>query len=288
MGVACQMGMCGGGGTTMCPPTQPNACPNATGGAYCTDFSRDAGNCGGCGRACAAGVACQNGMCGGGGQVTCPPSAQTCTDAAGGKVYCADTQHDPGNCGACGHVCPSNATCTAGTCQGGGGTGTYPGLAACPGANGAPMCTNLTSDPANCGACGTVCTSGQSCYGGQCASAPPPPTCPPDATTCTDAAGGKTYCTNLAYDPGNCGACGMVCPAGNACQNGACMQAMSPDGGAPASDGGGTSTCPAPMIPCDDPTKGMYCADVTKDPANCGGCRITCTAAQICAQGKCG
>ena len=35
------------------------------------------------------------------------------------RTYCADTAHDPGNCGACGHACPPNAICTNGACQGG-------------------------------------------------------------------------------------------------------------------------------------------------------------------------
>jgi hypothetical protein len=149
------------------------------------------------------------------------------------------------------------------------------------------MCTNLTSDPANCGACGTVCPAGQGCYSGQCASAPPPPTCPPDAQTCTDA-GGKAYCTNVSYDPGNCGACGMVCPAGNSCQNGTCVVAMSPDGGATGGDGGATMTCAPPMRACPDATGNPYCVDVNNDPNNCGGCHITCMATQSCVQGKCG
>jgi hypothetical protein len=278
------MGVCGGGGTTMCAPPMPNACPNPAGGAFCTNLSSDAGNCGGCGHACPAGIVCQNGVCGGG-QITCPSPAKTCTDQVTGKVYCADIQHDPGNCGACGSVCPSNAICTAGACQGG--SGSSPGLAACPGATGAPMCTSLLSDPSNCGACGTVCPAGQSCFSGQCGTAPPPPTCPPDLKTCGDAASGKTYCTNLLYDSANCGACGMACPAGNACQNAVCVPVMSPDGGATGTDGG-VSTCPPPMISCGGPTMGMYCADVTKDPANCGGCGITCAATQTCVQGKCG
>jgi len=147
------------------------------------------------------------------------------------------------------------------------------------------MCTNLFSDPANCGACGAVCAAGQGCYGGQCSNGPPPPTCPPDGRICADASG-KMYCASVLYDPGNCGACGVACPSGNACQNGTCTPVMTPDGGAGGSGGG--MTCPAPMVPCGDPVKGPYCADVAKDPANCGGCGIVCPAMMACVQGKCG
>jgi hypothetical protein len=271
--------MCGGSGTTMCVPPTPNACPSAAGGSFCTDLTRDAGNCGACGHLCTSGTICMGATCVLG-STTCAAPAQACTDKASGQTYCTDTTRDPGNCGACGNTCPTNAICTAGTCQGGGGI--YPGLAACPGTGGAPMCTNLFSDAANCGACGTVCAAGQGCYGGQCSSGP---ACPPDAKICADPTGTKMYCANVLYDSGNCGACGVVCPAGNACQNGTCAPVMTPDGGA---GGSGGITCPATMIPCGDPAKGMYCADPTKDPANCGGCGIACPATTACVQGKCG
>jgi hypothetical protein len=160
------------------------------------------------------------------------PPMQTCTVGAA-QTYCTDVSRDPGNCGGCGRVCPPNAICTSGICQGG---GFYPGVAPCPGTGGAPMCTNLYSDPANCGACGNVCQAGMGCYGGACGTAPPPPMCPQGATTCTDATG-KMYCTQISGDPSNCGGCGNVCPAGYACQNATCVA------GTPPPDGG-TTTAP--------------------------------------------
>jgi len=49
-------------------------------------------------------------------------------------------------CGSCGNVvcCPTGTACCNGTC------------------------TDLNSDPANCGACGYACASGQTCSGGVC------------------------------------------------------------------------------------------------------------------------
>jgi hypothetical protein len=77
------------------------------------------------------------------------------------------------------------------------------------------FCTTPSSDPSNCGSCGTACSSGVPCTNGACTS-----TC--NATVC-----GST-CTNTSTDPYNCGACGVVCPGptsgmGSAvCTNGVC------------------------------------------------------------------
>ena len=40
----------------------------------------------------------------------CGPGASLC-DAA-----CVDLEHDPANCGACGHACPPDVACTQGAC----------------------------------------------------------------------------------------------------------------------------------------------------------------------------
>ena len=51
-------------------------------------------------------------------------------------------------------------------------------------------------------------------------------------------------CIATSSDPGNCGACGLVCPAGYACQTGACVI------GPPPPDGGTGIMCQAPFTPC--------------------------------------
>jgi hypothetical protein len=66
------------------------------------------------------------------------------------------------------------------------------GMATC----GGPLCIDLQADPLNCGGCGHVCPSGQSCQGGACT--PPPP--PPPPTSCTGS-----------------------CPDGQACSGGTCQ-----------------------------------------------------------------
>ena len=72
------------------------------------------------------------------------------------------------------------------------------------------VCADVSSDPANCGACGNVCAMGDACIGGWCQtlrratrSAPTAPT-----SGCTTVG---TYCADLTSDPNNCGFCGDVC-----------------------------------------------------------------------------
>jgi hypothetical protein len=279
--VICQKGQICDGPTGRCvaaaTPTcvQPQmTCPTPDRlGSYCTNPSSDPGNCGGCGRVCPNGLMCQGGVCGG--TAVCGAPLQACKDPTGISI-CTDVARDINNCGACGKVCGAGAVCTGGACQGGGGT--YPGLAACAASGGAPMCTNLYSDPNNCGACGTKCAATQGCFGGTCGTQPMM-TCPPEGRLCSDPAGMKTYCTNVLYDSGNCGACGLVCQGGLACQNGMCL---------PAPDGGATQTCPAGALMCPDPTgTKTYCASFMVDNYNCGACGRMCAANQACQMGMC-
>ncbi len=83
----------------------------------------------------------------------------------------------------------------------------------CPGTLCGTFCTNTSSDPANCGSCGTTCSPGVPCASGTCAGG----NCGAGQTVC----GGK--CTNTSTDNNNCGACGQVCKSGSFCNAGQCV-----------------------------------------------------------------
>jgi hypothetical protein len=102
------------------------------------------------------------------------------------------------NCGTCGNVCATGATCTGGACV-------------CPGAQQAcaGVCTDLTT-VTNCGTCGNVCATGATCTGGACV-------CPGAQQACAG------VCTDLMTTVTNCGTCGNVCATGKTCTGGACV-----------------------------------------------------------------
>jgi hypothetical protein len=100
-----------------------------------------------------------------------------------------------------------------------GGSKSCPGQQAC-----GSVCTTISADPQNCGACGNVCGNGLVCSLGACSA-----TCAQGLTQCGAA------CENLAASPTSCGACGKSCGTG-VCNNGVCS------GGNAGGAGGGGNT----------------------------------------------
>lgn len=120
----------------------------------CIDSHTDAANCGQCGMSCPSGATCVGGQC------KCPPGSEDC-------------------CGVCvvaGECCGCVECATPRTC--------------CHGS----ICTNLMTDPGNCGACDHACGGGTPCIEGSCT--PGCPGCTPDC--CPP---GWVLYDNLCVDP---------------------------------------------------------------------------------------
>jgi len=125
------------------------------------------------------------------------------------------------------------------------------GLTRCSG-----TCLDLTGNFNNCGSCGNVCKTGQTCSTSQCR-------CPTGYDSCTSASATTLCQDKVSADANNCGACGTVCPTGATCVNSVCQ-------------------CPTGKIACN-----KTCIDPATDKSNCGVCGTTCTSTQQCLYGAC-
>ncbi len=122
-------------------------------------------------------------------------------------------------------------------------------------------CTNLQTDPSNCGACGASCGAPMVCVAGTCRIA-----CPAPQTVC----GGQ--CVSFQTDPLNCGACGNACPAGQMCSIGRCGVSCDRT----------LATCGAGVDGGVDGGAPSYCADTRTDRLNRGECMLRCLDRNIC------
>ena len=163
-------------------------------GSSCVDTSKDAKNCGACGKACAANEVCVSSAC----TVSCGTKTK-CGQA------CVTTTDDPANCGGCNKACDGGLSCVASQCT-----------LVCNADAGQTKCTdtcvNTQVDNANCGSCASPCDTdgGGGCQKGLC--------CSPGTANCTGSA-----CIDTQADPQNCGSCGKVCPAQTPnCAGGTC------------------------------------------------------------------
>ncbi len=142
----------------------------------------------------------------------------------------------------------------------------HPGSGSCPSGETrcGTLCADLMTSVANCGTCGTACSTSQVCQSGHCVMAMANGGCPMGQTSCD----GLT-CTDTSSDAQNCGSCGFSCGMGGKCSSGQCSGGV----------GGG---CPPGELQCSS-----GCTDTTSDPANCGACGTACAAGQSCVNSAC-
>ena len=100
-------------------------------------------------------------------------------------------------------------------------------------------CTDTTTDPSSCGACGRACEPDEYCSGGECVGE-----CPNGLAACGQS------CFDFASDPAHCGGCERPCAGGFDCMDGACVA----EGGEPATEprirvaGGELNVCGRPIF----------------------------------------
>lgn len=244
-----------------CPESETRCSNN------CVNLQTDASNCGRCGTACTRSEDCRDGICAAG-DVACQEGQTRCSNT------CVNTSNDVLNCGTCGVICAIDEECTGGTCRAiqadaddeDEAEACDPGQTRC-----GAICTDLQTDEANCGTCGTTCAAGEECVGGTCAST--------KTTRCPE---GLLLCGNECLEAlPNFGSEGISCPGGGAppaeCPTGRelCNGACFPEG-----------ICQ----PTDCATGWGYCygvcRDFQNDPGACGKCGTSCPGG-ICLNGTC-
>ncbi len=163
----------------------------------------------------------------------------------------------------------------------------------CAGTSCSGFCTSTSSDPSNCGACGTACATGAPCTGGICGSAcntncGPGSPCTTGAQ-CASLVCTAGFCTTATCSDGvkngnetgiDCG--GGTCPT---CPNGQGCGTNSDCTSGVCSGGVCQAACPAGQTLC-----GGICKNLQTDANNCGGCGFVCSqqnATEACVSGAC-
>jgi len=241
------------------------------------DLKNDQRNCGACGAACPAQnthefYECAEGRC----LLYCREDWADCDGIPDNGCETSISTND--NCGACGATCTDPAKPCVRRSLGDYQCGCEVGKLKCVGG-----CQDVTGDDKNCGACRNVCPSTvdggpapydymyYGCVDSQCDRLK----CVPYRANCDGVDSNGCEVDLLSSD--NCGACGVVCPPGQACR--------------PDQRGAPQCMCPAGTTFC----MGM-CVDLASDPANCGACGLACpsgpsggsSAVAVCEFGICG
>lgn len=208
-----------------------------------------------------------------------------------------DVVNDPGHCGRCNQTCDGLANTTGGTCN----AGTCE-IASCDtdfdSCDGDPLTgceSNIATDLAHCGGCGTPCVfdnATATCAAGACAF----DGCLEGFADCdVDLSNGCE--AELATDVAHCGACGVVCGAGAVCNAGVCECTAGGEGCLASGDSHASASCSgadcvlgcdADRGDCDGDSSNSCETDLLTDWAHCGTCGTDCTVSnQGCVAGVC-
>lgn len=251
--------------TNKCPPGW-TTCSNSR--FPCdVNLQTDVNNCGTCGATCPTfgsdNFSCVDGAC----VLQCAANALDCDGVIDNG--CETRAYSDDHCGACGNKCTDPAKPCMYQGQFGQSQiacGCPPGLTPC-----GLDCVDLTSTDAHCGACSKGCDP----------SGAGAPASPNAYYGCRNRRCGAVKCrngfsdcdglpsngceTSLVSDD-NCGACGIACPAGQACRLNASNKP--------------TCMCPSGLTYCElGCTNGVckgQCVDLKSDVDNCGACGANC------------
>ena len=265
-------------------------------GGGCVDLASDNANCGACGETCGSGLTCARGVCAAAPSCTDASEGASCLLPGGQSGQCCAGQCGPhlddDNCGVCGATCPAKTHCTLLPDQ----------VVQCLASDGTPG--DCQGDVNLCPT-GTSCIDG-TCYRSDCTALADTDDCTNDGLTIGQCC--SQQCFSISSDDQHCGGCGRSCAATDTCTGGLCQGGSGIDFCGPATvcltgffcggsacqaedcsgfgngaacafgsfvgtaDGGGAGVC------CSG-----SCVDPTQDPANCGGCGITCPSGTACA-----
>lgn len=193
---------------------------------------------------------------------------------------CTDLQTDVDNCGRCGTECPAGGTCTAGSCE-----CPISQATICTSGSGSEVCADLQTDPSHCATCAKDCDFGHvnaRCTGGACSVTG----CAIGFADCNGdlalGAGGNGCEVNTNSSNANCGLCGVACPAGQICSNGACRGNVACAGACIAD-----KDCYDAATYCASGTEGRKCVPLMCQSCFSQGLICSYTAGLGCTFGKC-